>query len=216
VAPATPIAADQAVLLVVDVQNDYCHPEGTLGRRGVDCGPALAAVERIGGLLPAARAAGVPVLHVHTQHSRWTDTPGWLHRGQGGATLAPDTDPIVAAGSWGAEPYGELVAEDDFTFVKHRYSAFAFTALELVLGSLARPTVVMVGLTSDVCVRATGVDAVSRGYRPVLGGDATATVGVVPQATACAEFAATIGPVATTGELLASWARSGDPAAGAP
>ncbi len=200
------LAPEDAVVLVVDVQNDYCHPEGTLGRRGVDCAPALAAVDRIGALLPVARGAGVPVLHVHTQHSRWTDTPGWRRRGLGGATIEPETDPIVPAGSWGAEPYGDLVADGDFTFVKHRYSAFAFTALELVLSALGRPTVVLVGLTSDVCVRATGVDAVSRGYRPVLVGDATATVGVVPQATACAEFAATIGPVVTTAELLSAWA----------
>ena len=201
-------APEQAVVLVVDVQNDYCHPEGALGRRGADCAAALAAVEQIGTLLQVARRAGVPVLHVHTQHSRWTDTPGWRRRGQGGTTIQPDTDPIVAAGSWGGEPYGNLVADGDFTFVKHRYSAFAFSPLDLVLSSVARPTLVLVGLTSDVCVRATGVDAVSRGYRAVLVGDATATVGVVSQATACAEFAATIGPVVTTDELLASWTHS--------
>ncbi|MGY1636958.1 cysteine hydrolase family protein [Geodermatophilus sp. SYSU D00742] len=204
------------MVLVVDVQNDYCHPEGTLGRRGVDCAQALAAVERIGALLPAARNAGIPVLHVHTQHSRWTDTPGWRRRGLGGTTIEPETDPIVAAGGWGAEPYGDLVAPEDFTFVKHRYSAFAFTPLELVLSALARPTLVLVGLTSDVCVRATGVDAVSRGHLAVLVGDATATVGVIPQATACAEFAATIGPVVTSADLLASWALPTESAAGAP
>ena len=201
-----PVAADDAVLLVVDVQNDYCHPDGTLGRRGLDCAPALAAVDRMAELLPAARAAGVPVLHVHTQHSRWTDTPGWRRRGLGGSTIEPQSDPIVAAGSWGAEPYGDLVRDGDFTFVKHRYSAFAHTPLELVLRSLDRPSLVLVGLTSDVCVRATGVDAVSAGHRPVLVGDATATAGVVPQSTACAEFAATVGPVVGTDELLGGWA----------
>ena len=204
----TDISPDEAVVLVVDVQNDYCHPRGVLGRRGVDCSSALAAVERIGALLPAARAVGVPVLHVHTQHSRWTDTPGWRRRGQGGATLEAETDPIVAAGSWGAQPHGDLVTDGDFTFVKHRYSAFAFTPLELVLSGLGRPTLVLVGLTSDVCVRATGVDAVSRGHGPVLVADATATLGVVSQATASAEFAATIGPVVTTTELLSCWSRS--------
>ena len=200
-----PVAADDAVVLVVDVQNDYCHPDGTLGRRGLDCAPALAAVDRMAELVPAARAAGVPVLHVHTQHSRWTDTPGWRRRGLGGSTIEPQSDPIVAAGSWGAEPYGDLVRDGDFTFVKHRYSAFAHTALDLVLRSLDRSTLVLVGLTSDVCVRATGVDAVSAGHRPVLVGDATATAGVVPQSTACAEFAATVGPVVGTDELLEAW-----------
>jgi ureidoacrylate peracid hydrolase len=198
-------APGAAVVLVVDVQNDYCHPEGTLGRRGVDCAPALAAVERIGALLPVARTAGVPVLHVHTQHSAWTDTPGWRRRGRGGTTIEPETDPIVAAGTWGAEPYGDLVADGDFSFVKHRYSAFAFSPLDLVLSGLDRPTLVLAGLTSDVCVRATGVDAVSRGHTPVLVGDATATAGVIPQATACAEFAATIGPVVTSDDLISAW-----------
>jgi ureidoacrylate peracid hydrolase len=205
VTPPT-VTAEEAVLLVVDVQNDYAHPEGALGRRGLDCAPALAAVEQMARLLPAGRTAGVPVLHVHTQHSSWTDTPGWRRRGRGGSTIAPDTDPIVAAGSWGAEPYGDLVRTGDFTFVKHRYSAFAHTALDLVLRSLDRSTLVLVGLTSDVCVRATGVDAVSAGHRPVLVGDATATAGVVPQSTACAEFAATVGPVVRTDELIEAWA----------
>jgi ureidoacrylate peracid hydrolase len=200
------VHADQAVVLVVDVQNDYCHPEGTLGRRGIDCAPALTAVDRIAHLLPGARTAGVPVLHVHTQHSAWTDTPGWRRRGQGGSIIEPESDPIVAAGTWGARPYGDLVAEGDFVFTKHRYSAFAWSPLELVLRGLERSTLVLVGLTSDVCVRATGVDAVSHGYRPVLASDATATAGVVPQAVACAEFAATIGPVTSVDDLLSSWA----------
>ncbi|MGY1823023.1 isochorismatase family protein [Geodermatophilus sp. SYSU D00079] len=142
--------------------------------------------------------------------------PGRRRRGTGGTTIEPETDPIEAAGSWGAEPLGDLVADEDSTSVKHRYSAFAVTPLELVLSGLARPTVVLVGLTSDVCVRATGVDAVARGYRPVLVADATEALGVVHQATPCAEFAATIGPVVTTDELLTSWAVPAGSAADSP
>lgn len=197
---------DKPVLLLVDVQNDFAHPEGALGRRGLDCLPAQDAVVALQRLLPVVRAASVPVLHVRTEHSSWSDTPAWLSRGDAAEHLRARDQPSVARGSWGAQPYLVHETDDELVFTKHRYSAFQYTALPLYLQALECRTLVLAGLTTDVCVRATAVDALSAGYAPVLVSDATATTGAVSQETACREFSAWVGRTTTVDALCDAWA----------
>jgi ureidoacrylate peracid hydrolase len=201
----TPSAAD-CLLVFVDVQNDYCHPGGALGKAGHDLSGIDPAVDRCLAILESARQAGVPVVHVRTEHSVWTDTPDWLDRGSGGTALAPRQSPIVAAGSWGAEPYRLPSREDELVLMKHRYSAFTHTPLELVARARGRKTLLLGGFTTDVCVRATAIDAQTHGLQPWLLADATSTTGASSQAEACKLFAAFHGPVLRVEELQRAWA----------
>ncbi len=79
--PETAILAAQCALVVVDVQNDYCHDDGTFGRAGCDLTAVRAAVDRIVTLVDVARRASVPVEWVRTQHDDWTDSVMWRRRG---------------------------------------------------------------------------------------------------------------------------------------
>lgn len=72
------IAPRRSVLVVVDVQNDFCHEAGVLGRAGHDMTAIQAAVDRLLGLVEAARRAGVPIIWVRTQHDGWTNSAVWL------------------------------------------------------------------------------------------------------------------------------------------
>lgn len=156
------MAPEQCVLLVVDVQNDFCHDDGAFGRAGRDLGMIQAAVERIEGLVAAARRARVPVVWIKTQHDHWTDSARWLSRESraGGA--------ICATGSWGAEFYRVRPAPDECVVVKHRYSAFVGSRLPVVLRTLGRTTLLVVGITSNVCVESTVRDAFMRDWDVVL------------------------------------------------
>src|SRR5437016_14652357 len=93
------LSPEWAAVLVVDVQNDFCHANGAFGQLGFDMGVVQSSVRALGGFLKAARQTDVPVIFIATQHSQWTNSEAWLTRGprRGGE--------ICAVGSWGAELY---------------------------------------------------------------------------------------------------------------
>ncbi|HEY3065383.1 MAG TPA: cysteine hydrolase [Methylomirabilota bacterium] len=162
------IARDRCALVVVDVQNDYCHAEGTFGRAGVELGAIQRAVDRIVQLVDLAREAGVPVVWVRTEHDGWTNSETWLTRDVRGGSE------ICATGSWGAEFFRVRPRADECVVVKHRYSAFVGTRFAVVLRALGRSTLLFAGITTNVCVESTARDAFMRDYQVVLVEDCAA------------------------------------------
>jgi len=69
------VAPDHAVLVTVDVQNDFCHERGFLGSLGAPMGLVQAMVPRLCRLLETARARGVPVIHVISHHDEEYASP---------------------------------------------------------------------------------------------------------------------------------------------
>lgn len=130
-----------------------------------------------------------------------------MARGDAGNLLDPRHHPIVRQGSWGAQPYRISAAADERVVVKHRYSGFAYTSLELSLRARGRQVVLLAGVTSDLCVRATGFDALARGFQPVLVADATAATSRARHDSAVTEFRSYLGPVVTVADVQAAWSR---------
>ena len=168
-------------------------------------GAIAPAVDAIETLLDAARFAGVPCLHLRTEHSDWTDTPQWLARGDAGDLLDPRRHPIARQGSWGAQPYRINAGDDERVIIKHRYSGFAHTSLELSLRARNRDVVLLAGVTSDLCVRATGLDALARGFQPILLADATASTSGARHDCAISDFRSYLGPVLVVADVRARW-----------
>lgn len=75
----------RTALVVVDVQNDFFHDEGDLGKLGAPLGPIQAMVPKLQSLLDAARQAGVPVVHVISYHDEQY-APPWSLRSRSSAT----------------------------------------------------------------------------------------------------------------------------------
>jgi ureidoacrylate peracid hydrolase len=123
-----------------------------------------AAVERLAAFVDVARRTGVPVLFVKTHHDPWTNTARWLTREVRAAGRAE----ICATGSWGAEFFRVKPEADECVVVKHRYSAFLGTRLPVVLSALGRHTLLVGGVTTNVCVETTVRDAFMRDYDVVL------------------------------------------------
>jgi nicotinamidase-related amidase len=148
--------ASSSALVVVDYQNDFCHPDGAFGRAGHDLSAVQAVAEPIRRLRQEAHRCGVPVILVRVEHSEWTDDQAWIRRFEGLPDEARPKGAVATKGSWGADFY-ELDADDrDLVLVKHRYSAFAYTPLELVLRARSVTQVVICGVQTDVCVLGTG------------------------------------------------------------
>lgn len=164
------LSPDWAAVLVVDVQNDFCHEKGAFGRLGFDLGPIQASVRALGAFLEEARRAAVPVLFIKTHHTPWTNSQAWLTRGprRGGELCVP--------GSWGADFYQVAPAPGDPVIVKHRYSAFVGTDLEVILRARERRSVLVTGVATNVCVESTARDASMRDYHLVLVGDCCGAV----------------------------------------
>ena len=75
------LSPEWAAVLVVDVQNDFCHESGAIGRLGFDMGSIQSSVHALSQFLTMARQAKMPVIFVATQHSEWTNSQAWLTRG---------------------------------------------------------------------------------------------------------------------------------------
>jgi ureidoacrylate peracid hydrolase len=193
--------AKDSVLIVVDVQNDFCHPDGVFGKAGVNLSALQASVDKILALLDAARASGVPVVFVKTHHDASNNSRAFDDRYMRKAARAE----ICATGTWGAEYYRVRPAGTDCEVVKHRYSAFVGTSLEVVLRSLARQTVLVCGVTSNVCVESTIRDAFQRDYRAVLVEDCAGAPTREEHESAVRNVRMYFGSVTNSAVLMAAW-----------
>lgn len=175
----------RTALLVIDMQNDFCHPEGWLGHIGVDVTPARAPIAPLQSLLPSLRDAGVPVVWLNwgNRPDKLNLSPALLHvyNGDGaslglGDPLPVSGEPVLQEGSWAAEVIDELMpAVDDIRISKYRMSGFKDTVLDSVLRNMGITTLLFAGVNADQCVLCTLQDANFHGYDCLLLEDCSAT-----------------------------------------
>jgi nicotinamidase/pyrazinamidase len=171
--------ADTA-LVVVDVQNDFADPHGSLYVEGGDD-----VVGRVNDEVAAAHDAGATV--VYTQDWHPPDTP---HFAKDGGIW-----PVhCVAGTWGAELHPDLVVEGENvrkgTGGEDGYSGFTMadpvsgetssTGLAPLLESHGVERVVVVGLATDYCVKATALDGLRLGFPTTVLREATRAVELEP------------------------------------
>ncbi len=164
------MTADTArtALIVVDVQNDFC-PGGALGvERGDALAPAIAEAARAADVVVATRDMHPPDhASFAEQGGRW---PAHCVAGTAGAELHASVagmhfDRIVDTGT---------AAGDE------GYSAFDRTGLAAWLHDQGVSRVVLSGIATDYCVRATALDAIEAGFETTVLVDAVAAVDASP------------------------------------
>lgn len=175
----------KTAMVVIDMQNDFCHPDGWLAHIGVDVTPARQPIVPLQGLLPVLRSVGVPILWVN-----WGNRPDLLNISAGlrhvynptgdgvGLTdpLPKNGAPVLTKGSWAAAVVDELEQKPEDIWVdKYRMSGFWDTPLDSILKNLGRTTLFFGGVNADQCVMATLQDANFLGYDCLLVKDCTAT-----------------------------------------
>ena len=125
------MTADGYALLVVDMQNGFCHPDGSFPRIGRGLEGAMDAVRTAAVAVGQARLANIPV--VFTRH---VYRPG---RPDEGAALIRNSPELAGAGglangTWDAEVCAELgCGPADLVVDKVRFDAFQWTSLEPLL-----------------------------------------------------------------------------------
>ncbi len=175
----------KAAILVIDMQNDFCHPDGWLAHIGVDVTPARSPIEPLKALLPQLRAANVPVIWVNwgNRPDLLNISPAALHvynpTGVGvglGDPLPKNGAKVLMAGSWAAAVVDELEQKpEDIRIDKYRMSGFWDTPLDSILRNLGKSTLFFAGVNADQCVMTTLQDANFLGYDCILVKDCTAT-----------------------------------------
>lgn len=149
-------------VLAIDLMRAYFDPASPLCLPSRDC---LASAARV---LAAARGCGVPVIHTRVEYApdgsdggvfvRKVKALEHLYGGGPMSELMPEVAPVE----------GELVVTKQYA------SAFFGTSLASTLVARAVDTVVLVGVSTSGCIRATGVDAVQHGFIPLVVRDAVA------------------------------------------
>jgi nicotinamidase-related amidase len=175
----------RSAIIIVDMQNDFCHPDGWLAHMGVDVAPARAPIAPLRRLLPALRDHDVPVIWLNwgNRPDRLNLSPALLHvykpSGTGvglGDTLPGSGARVLERGSWSAAIVDELTpAASDIHVVKYRMSGFQDTELDSILRNLGATTLLFAGVNADQCVLCTLQDANFRGYDCLLVEDCAAT-----------------------------------------
>jgi nicotinamidase-related amidase len=168
-------------VVVVDMQNDFCKPEGTLGQLGLPLTMYPAMIPSLASLLAGARSMHVPIIYIQMTSfpDRRTESPAQirfnmrLHK-----TVHAATEPLAYTleGTTGQEIISELTPKpEDFIVQKYRSSAFWGTNLDMLLRSNRIETVIMTGCTTEGCVESTARDALFNDYYVVLPEDCVAS-----------------------------------------
>ncbi|WP_299265665.1 cysteine hydrolase family protein [Halorientalis sp.] len=153
---------DSTAVVVVDMQNGFCHPDGSLYAPESE-----AVVDPIDGLLGRARGAGAQVVYTRDVHppEQFEDAHYYDEFEQWGEH--------VLEGSWEAEIVEGLdVQPADHVVEKHTYDAFHRTELNGWLSARGIDDLLFCGTLANVCVLHTAGSAGLRDYRPVLVKDA--------------------------------------------
>ena len=148
------------VLLHVDVINDMEYPGGD--KLLVH---ALPMAERLAALRRRTRAASIPAIYANDNFGKWKSDF---------ATLVRHCTEDDVRG----RPVARLLAPDpdDYFVLKPKHSAFFSTPLDTLLRYLGAHTLILTGITGDMCVLFTAADAFLRDYHVIVAEDCVVSI----------------------------------------
>ncbi len=151
---------ERPALILIDFCQAYFDPDCDLF---ADVDDALASALRI---RSAAHAAGIPVILTNVVYH-----PTAINGGRFFEKAAPLRN-FIEGSPMAAWPAGLTPQADELVISKQYPSAFFGTSLASTLTAMNRDSVILTGLTTSGCVRATCVDAMSHGFRTAVVADA--------------------------------------------
>ena len=197
------LSSERTALIVVDMQNGFCRSEGSAANIGFDIQQCIDAITPCTRLIARARELNLPVIFTRLV---------WRQDYRDGGVLTDELIPglaeaqCCAAGTWDAELIEEMDQKDsDFVVDKNRYSGFYGTPLQSILTAQDIRSVVICGVTTNVCVETTARDASQRDYRTFIVGDATGEIAPERHDWALNTLHTRFGLVVQTDEVLAAW-----------
>jgi len=157
---------ERTAVVVVDMQNGFCHPDGSLHAPASE-----AVIDDVADLIEDARDVGAQIVYTRDVHppEQFEDAHYYDEFDRWGEH--------VVEGGWEAEIVEDLdVREGDHVVEKHTYDAFYETELDGWLTAHGVDDLLVCGTLANVCVLHTAGSAGLRDYRPVLVEDAIGAI----------------------------------------
>ncbi len=161
-------------LIVVDVQNDFCNPDGHFARHGKDVSVIESRLPDVCSFVAEAQSLGIRTFFTYqtTLPDGKSDSAAWL-RFKCRDGKSPD---YTLRGSWGWELVdGLTVGPKDFTVEKYRPDSFLETNLDQLLRANEIRSTVILGFITEGCVESTIRAASYRDYYTIVARDGVAS-----------------------------------------
>jgi len=207
---ADQLRPEHTALLLVDVQNDFVHPQGWVARQQMpgylDSTSVPETVAAIAELLSTAREADVLRIFVRMLGDLRYLSPAML--AQYRRLQGPGRPVSTLEGSWGADFHESVLPNDsdrEITVDKYRYSAFAGTRLDLILRSHRIETLVLCGVATSGCVESTTRDGLFHDYYVVTAADCCADYDSDRHASSLRKMDVSFGYVVPKAEIARCW-----------
>ncbi len=171
---------DSTALLLIDMQRDFVEAGGFGESLGNEVALLRSAIEPCQTLLKGFRSKGMPVLHTREGHRpNLADLSPEKQRRCAEGRKIGDQGPmgrILVRGEPGHDLIPECAAlADEIVIDKPGKGAFFATDLDLLLRSAGIKTLIIGGVTTEVCVHSTAREANDRGYQVIVAADACAS-----------------------------------------
>src|SRR5712675_3257232 len=200
---------DKSDFLIVDMQNDFLHRDGSFTHIArehpeakIDMPFLIGAIPNVKRLADAFRAASRPVVYLaHVLKPDYSDAafPYW----RVGIEPASGNRTHCVEGTWGVQIIDDLKPQGgEHLVVKKGFGGFSNTSLDTVLRNMGVNTCVVSGVTTCVCVSTTVRGGVEYNYRMILVSDAVAEVDQATHEAELKTMARISADVKTTDEVI--------------
>jgi ureidoacrylate peracid hydrolase len=193
--------AQKTAVLVIDMQNAFLDPKGSIARMGIPIGRAVAVMETLAAALSRLRRSGAKIVHNRMALRPDYSDAGILER------AFPRLKELghCVKGTWDFENVrGFEPGPNEYVIDKIRFDGFHGTEMESLLRCLGMDTLIFTGIATNICVESTVRAAFTRDFRCIVPRQTTASFTPEMEAGSMGNFAFGFAEVVDIDEVYAA------------